>query len=106
MLIASTETLPGFNITEIKGVVQGNTVRTKHLGRDIGASLKSMVGGELRGYTEMMTEARAEAVERMMSEATSIGADAVVNVRFATANVMGGAAEFLAYGTAVRTSPV
>lgn len=105
MLLVNTETIPGFSIVEVKGLVQGNTVRTKHLGRDIGASLKSVVGGELSGYTEMMTEARAEAAERMIAEATKIGADAIVNVRFATASVMGGAAELLAYGTAVKAIP-
>lgn len=101
MLIVNTETIPGYTVTEVKGLVQGSTVRTKHIGRDIGASFKSIVGGELRGYTEMMMEARTEALERLNAEATAIGANAVVNVRFATADVVGAGAEILAYGTAV-----
>lgn len=105
MLIINTDFVTGKEIVEVLGGVQGNTVRTKHIGRDMGASLKSIVGGELRGYTDMMTEARNEAIERMSGEASQMGADAVINVRFSTANLMGGAAEFLAYGTAVTLSP-
>lgn len=101
MFTVNTETIPNFSITEVKGLVQGNTVRTKHIGRDIGASLKSIVGGEIRGYTDMMTEARLEALNRMEADAERLGANAVVNVRFSTANLIGGGAEFLAYGTGV-----
>ncbi len=105
MLIVNTETIPGYRIEAVRGLVQGSTVRTKHIGRDIGASFKSIVGGELRGYTEMMQEARMEAIDRRNAEATAIGANAVVNVRFATADVVGAGAEILAYGTAVAIAP-
>lgn len=105
MLIVNTETVPGHQITAVRGLVQGSTVRTKHIGRDIGASLKSIVGGEIRGYTDMMTEARQEALSRLHAEAEAIGANAVVNLRFATADVVGAGAEILAYGTAVVISP-
>ncbi len=105
MLIVNTETIPGYRIEAVRGLVQGSTVRTKHIGRDIGASFKSIVGGELRGYTEMMQEARMEAIDRLNAEATAIGANAVVNVRFATADVVGAGAEILAYGTAVAIVP-
>ncbi|NQT53905.1 YbjQ family protein [bacterium] len=105
MILVNTETIPGMTITEVKGIVQGNTVRAKHLGRDIGASLKNLVGGELKGYTELLTEARREAIERMMAQAQQLGANAVVNVRFSTSAVTAGAAEIYAYGTAVIATP-
>ena len=101
MIVVNTETVPGFIITEMKGIVQGNTVRAKHLGRDIAASLKNLVGGELDGYTELLTEARRDAVERMLAQAEQLGANAVVNVRFSTSAITQGAAEIYAYGTAV-----
>jgi uncharacterized protein YbjQ (UPF0145 family) len=101
MFTVTTESVPGHRIVDLKGLVQGNTVRTKHVGRDIGASFKSIVGGELRGYTEMMTEARNEALQRMVGEAQALGANAVVSLRIATADVVGAGAEILAYGTAV-----
>jgi uncharacterized protein YbjQ (UPF0145 family) len=82
--------------------VQGSTIRAKHLGRDLMASLKNIVGGELRGYTELLSEARDEATRRMVAQATELGANAVVNVRYSTTSVAQGAAEILAYGTAVR----
>ncbi len=104
-MIVTTDTIPGHTITQALGVAQGNTVRTKHIGRDIGAGLKSIVGGELAGYTEMMTEARAEAVNRLTAEAQALGANAVINLRYATADVMGAGAEILAYGTAVIATP-
>lgn len=104
MIVTNIETTPGREITGDLGLVQGSTVRTKHLGRDIMASLKNIVGGELQGYTELLAEARREAIERMVSEAEALGADAVVNVRLSTASITGGAAEILAYGTAVRLS--
>jgi uncharacterized protein YbjQ (UPF0145 family) len=88
-------------IAQVKGIVQGNTVRAKHLGRDIGAALKNVVGGELKGYTELLTEARRQALERMIAQAEQLGANAVINVRFSTSAVTAGAAEIYAYGTAV-----
>jgi uncharacterized protein YbjQ (UPF0145 family) len=102
MIISNTETVPGKRILEFYGVVTGNTVRAKHIGRDIMAGLKNIVGGELKGYTELLGEARSQALERMMEEARSMGANAVVNVRFATSSVAQGAAELFAYGTAVK----
>ncbi len=101
MLVVNTETIPGYTITEIKGLVQGNTIRAKNIGRDIGAGLKNLVGGELRGYTDLLTESRREALQRMLSQADELGANAVVNVRFTTSSVAAGAAELYAYGTAV-----
>jgi uncharacterized protein YbjQ (UPF0145 family) len=101
VILSNTETIPGRSIVEIKAVVVGNTVRAKHLGRDIAASLKNIVGGELKGYTELLSEARDEAVRRMVASAKAQGANAVVNVRFATSAVTAGAAELFAYGTAV-----
>ena len=105
MLLSNTETVPGYEVTEILGLVQGNTIRAKHIGRDIMAGLKTLVGGEISGYTELMTEARKEAADRMIQEAESMGANAILNVRFTTASVMQGAAELLAYGTAVKVAP-
>ena len=101
MIVVNTETIPGHEVVELKGLVQGNTIRAKHVGRDIGAGLKNLVGGELKAYTELMTEARREAVGRMLSQAEALGANAVVNVRFTTSQVANGAAELYAYGTAV-----
>ena len=102
MIISNTETIPGRNIVEFYGVVTGNTVRAKHVGRDIMAGLKNIVGGELKGYTELLQDSRKEATERMVEQAQSMGANAVVNVRFATSSISQGAAELFAYGTAVR----
>lgn len=102
MIVTNTETVPGYRITRYLGMVQGSTVRAKHLGRDILSGLKNLVGGELTSYTELMSEARAESIARMTEEAERMGADAVVNVRLATATVTSGAAELLAYGTAVE----
>jgi len=101
MIVVNTETVAGYQVVEVKGIVQGNTVRAKHVGRDIAASLKNIVGGELRGYTELLTESRREAMERMLMQAQQLGANAVVNVRFSTSSVTAGAAELYAYGTAV-----
>ncbi len=106
MIVVNTETIPGHDILEIKGLVQGNTIRAKHLGRDIGAGLKNLVGGELTGYTELLTESRREALDRMLGQARQLGANAVVNVRFTTSSVAAGAAELYAYGTAVVAQPV
>ena len=102
MLCSNTEDIPGQQIVEFYGVVTGSTVRAKHIGRDIAASLKNILGGELKGYTELLQEARQEALHRMMEQARSVGANAVVNVRFATSSVAQGAAELFAYGTAVK----
>ena len=102
MLCSNTEEIPGQQIVEFYGLVTGSTVRAKHIGRDIAASLKNFVGGELKGYTELLQEARKEALHRMMEQARSVGANAVVNVRFATSSVAQGAAELFAYGTAVK----
>lgn len=100
--ISNTETIPGRQITEFYGVVTGSTVRAKHIGKDILAGLKNIVGGELKSYTELLSEARQEALGRMIAEAQSMGANAVVNVRFSTSSISQGAAELFAYGTAVR----
>ena len=100
-MIVTTIDIPGKEIVEVKGLVQGNVVKTKHVGRDIGASLKTLVGGEIKGYSELMVEAREIAVERMVEEAVKLGANAIVGMRYQTAEIMGGSAEVLAYGTAV-----
>ncbi len=102
MIVVTTETVPGRQVVEALGVVRGSTIRAKHLGKDIMAGLRGIVGGEVKEYTEMLTETRNESVQRMKQEARALGADAVVNLRFSTSQVMAGAAELLAYGTAVR----
>ena len=102
MIVVNTEEIPGRQISQVLGLVQGNTVRAKHAGRDLMASLKNIVGGELKGYTELLHEARSEATERMIAQAKALGANAIVNIRFATSSVAQGAAELFAYGTAVR----
>lgn len=101
MLISNIEIIPGKKIVKHLGMVQGNTVRAKHAGKDILAGLKNVFGGELKAYTELLQEAREEATERMMQQAQSIGANAVINVRFSTSSVAAGAAELFVYGTAV-----
>jgi uncharacterized protein YbjQ (UPF0145 family) len=105
MILTNIETVPGSKIVEHFGLVQGSTIRAKHVGRDIMASLKNLVGGELKGYTQLLTEARKEATGRMVEQAEQLGANAVVNVRYATSSVAQGAAELFAYGTAVRLEP-
>ena len=102
IILTNCETVPGKTIVQFFGVVTGNTVRAKHVGRDIMAGLKNIVGGELKGYTELLSESRDEATQRMLEQARSLGANAVVNVRFATSSISQGAAELFAYGTAVR----
>lgn len=102
MILSNIETIPGQTIVAHLGLVQGSTIRAKHMGRDIMASLKNIVGGELRGYTELLVESRQESIERMKQEARALGANAIVNVRFSTSSVAMGAAEILAYGTAVK----
>ena len=101
MLLTTTENIPGKSY-EILGVAKGNMIQTKNIGRDIGQGLKSLVGGELSTYTEMMNEARAVATKRMVEDAERLGADAVVMIRYSTSTVAAGAAEVIAYGTAVR----
>lgn len=101
MFIVNTEFIPGMQIKEVKGLVQGNTVRAKHVGRDFMASLKNIVGGELSGYTELLIESRGQAMQRMIEQAQHLGANAIVNVRFATSSIASGAAELFCYGTAV-----
>ena len=105
MIVVNTETIPGHEIVKLNGLVQGNTIQTKHLGRDIAAGLKNLVGGELKGYTELLTEARRVALTRMMSQAQQLGANAIVNTRFTTSSLTSGAAELYAYGTAVTVRP-
>jgi uncharacterized protein YbjQ (UPF0145 family) len=101
VIVVNTEFIPGKKIKEIKGLVQGNTVRAKHVGRDIVAGLKNIVGGELKAYTELLVESRREALVRMLAQAEELGANAVINVRFATSSITSGAAELYVYGTAV-----
>lgn len=102
ILMTTTFEVPGREIAEILGIVRGNTIRSRHIGSDIVSSLKGIVGGEIKGYVKAMTDARNEATSRMVKEATDMGADAIVGVRFTTSSVMAGAAEILVYGTAVR----
>jgi uncharacterized protein YbjQ (UPF0145 family) len=101
MLITNIEYIPNKEIVEHYGVVSGSTVRAKHMGRDIMAGVKNIFGGELKGYTELLSESREEAIERMVKQAESIGANAILNVRFSTSSVAAGAAELYVYGTAV-----
>jgi uncharacterized protein YbjQ (UPF0145 family) len=101
MLLSNLEIVPGKRVLKHLGLVQGSTVRAKHVGKDLFASLKNIVGGELKAYTELLQESRDEALERMVKQAQAAGANAVLNVRFATSSITQGAAELFAYGTAV-----
>ncbi len=101
MMIVTTPNIPGKRIVLTHGLVRGNTIRARHVGKDIGAALKSIIGGEIKAYGELLEQSREEALERMMEDALKLGANAIVSVRIATSVVMGGAAEMLAYGTAV-----
>jgi uncharacterized protein YbjQ (UPF0145 family) len=105
MIVVMGESVPGQRVTEALGVVRGSTIRSKHIGKDIMAGLRSLVGGEVKEYTEMLVEARNESMNRMVAQAEELGADAVINLRFMTSAVMSGAAELLAYGTAVKMTP-
>ena len=105
MITVTTEFISGHQVTEMLGVVKGSTIRAKHLGKDIMAGLRSLVGGEIKEYSEMLMESRNESVRRMEAAAQKLGADAVINVRFMTSSVMSGAAEMFAYGTAVKLTP-
>ena len=102
MILSNTETVPGKEIVEILGLARGSTVRARNIGRDIFAGLKNIVGGEIEEYTKLQAHAREQALQRLIQDAAALGADAVVNIRFTTAMVMQGAAEILAYGTAVK----
>ncbi len=101
MILTNVETVPGMQIVEHYGLVSGSTVRAKHVGRDIMASLKNIVGGELKGYTSLLNDARGQAIERMTAQAEALGANAVINVRFSTSSIAQGASELYVYGTAV-----
>jgi len=103
MLVTTTENLPGREVKEVLGVVFGSCVQTKHIGKDLGAGLRSVIGGEAKGYTELMEEARRTAMQRMIDDAKKLGADAIIGMRYATAQTMAGAAELIAFGTAVKT---
>ncbi len=104
MIITTIESIPGRQIVSHYGLVSGSTVRSKHAGRDLMAGLKNIFGGELKGYTELLEEARQEAVDRMVQQADAMGANAIVNVRFSTSSVAAGAAELYVYGTALKVS--
>ncbi|WP_276619853.1 YbjQ family protein [Syntrophomonas wolfei] len=102
MLLVTTDNLSEYKISKTLGLVRGSSIRAKHLGRDIGAGLKSLVGGELRGYSELLVESREEALNRMIEAAEKLNADAIVGIRFSSSQIMSGAAEMLVYGTAVK----
>jgi len=102
IITSTTAEIPGKKVVQILGVVKGNTIRARHVGRDIMAGFKNLVGGEIKSYTDMTTAAREEAFNRMVNQAVKLKADAIINIRFATSMIMTGAAEMLAYGTAVR----
>jgi uncharacterized protein YbjQ (UPF0145 family) len=104
MIVVTTEQIEGKKITETLGLVRGSTIRARHMGRDIMAGLRNIVGGEVKEYTVMLAQAREEAMQRMSEQAEKMGANAIVSTRFATAMVMSGAAEMLAYGTAVKVA--
>ena len=102
IITTTTDSLPNKKVSEILGIVKGSTIRARHIGRDIAASFKNVIGGEIKSYTQMISQSREEAFNRMVNDAADQGADAVINVRFVTSMVMQGAAEILAYGTAVK----
>jgi uncharacterized protein YbjQ (UPF0145 family) len=105
MIVVMNNTVPGYRVTQALGVVRGSTIRSKHIGKDLLAGLRTLVGGEIKEYTEMLVEARNESMKRMVAQAEQLGADAVINLRFMTSAVMSGAAELLAYGDAVKMEP-
>lgn len=104
MILTTTETIPGRQTVAILGVARGSTVRARDIARDVFAGLKNIVGGEISEYTKLQAQAREQAISRMVEDATKLGADAIVNIRFATSMIMQGASEMLAYGTAVKLS--
>ena len=106
VLLATTETVQGFRVRKVLGIVRGNTIRTRHLGNDILAGFRTLVGGEIPEYTKMMAEAREQALDRLRAEAVARGANAVLGMRITTSTVMSGAAEILCYGTAVVLEPL
>jgi len=101
MILVTSDTIPGKRIVKVFGLVKGNTIRARHVGRDIMAAFRNMIGGEITDYTKMIAESREQSVDRMVEEANSLGANAVVTIRFSTSSMMQGAAELLCYGTAV-----
>jgi uncharacterized protein YbjQ (UPF0145 family) len=103
-LVVTSDSIPGKRIVEVFGLVRGNTIRARHLGHDILAVLRNIVGGEVSDYTKMIAESREQAIDRMVAEAKSLGANAIVTLRFSTSSMMQGAAELLAYGTAVKVA--
>ena len=105
MIVATTHDLPGSSVVKVHGLVRGNTIRARHIGKDITAVLRNVAGGEITEYTKMLAEAREQAIDRMLEEAESLGANAVLGVRFQTSMVQSGAAEMLCYGTAVSVEP-
>lgn len=105
MIVVTTDDLPGFRVAKVHGLVRGNTIRARHVGKDIMAVLRNLAGGEITEYTKMMGEAREQAIDRMLEEAESLGANAVLAVRFQTSMVQSGAAEMLCYGTAASVDP-
>lgn len=103
MIVTTNDRIPGRRVVESRGLVRGNTIRARHLGRDVLAMLRNLVGGEISDYTKLLAESREQAIDRMVEEAETLGADAVIEARFETSQVMGAAAELLCYGTAVVT---
>ena len=102
MMITTTDYIPGKKIVKTLGIVRGNTIRARHIGKDILATLKNLIGGEIEEYTKLIAEAREQALDRMIEEAKSLGADAIIHVDFSTSYIMQNASEILAYGTAVK----
>ncbi len=102
MILTTTETVPGKQIVEILGIARGSTVRARHVGRDIFAGLKNLVGGEIEEYTKLQAQSREQAMQRMIQDAEKLNADAIINIRFTTSLIVQGASEMLAYGTAVK----
>ena len=102
IILVTTDTIPGREIVKVLGLVRGNTIRARHMGKDIMAGFKNIVGGEITDYTKMMAESREQAIDRLIEDAKGLGADAIVGLKFATTSMMQGAAEFLIYGTAVK----
>lgn len=105
IMITTTEQIVGYRITEVMGLVRGNTIRARHIGADIRALMRNLVGGEIRDYTKLMAESREQALDRMADQAMQMGANAVIGTRITTSMLMGGAAELVAYGTAVQIEP-
>jgi uncharacterized protein YbjQ (UPF0145 family) len=105
MILVTTETVPGMTVTKVLGLVRGNTIRARHVGQDIKAAFRNLIGGEVVEYTKLMAESREQAIDRMVATAEELGANAVLAMRFTTSEIMGGAAELLAYGTAVVVEP-